>query len=160
MFPAMIAFLCGQKLTSKGGKNMLNQVCLVGRISSKELVVEKVGSAETSKMTFNLAVQRDYRNPKGEYDADFPRIIAWKGTAEYLQKYAKTGTMIAVNGRIHTGSFKGNDGKTVYTTDVVADSVNIITGGTGQAAPQEADKAEKDGTDRYADIDISDEDLP
>ena len=139
----------------------MNQVCLVGRISSKELVLEKVGNAQTSKMAFNLAVSRDYKNSEGKYDADFPRIIAWKGTADYLHKYASKGTMIEVIGKIQTGSYNGSDGKMVFTTDIVANSVRIVpTGTSSQASSNDEPVAVADDIDDYADIDIADEDLP
>ena len=82
----------------------MNLVCLIGRIT-KDAVIEKVGKDQISKATFNLAVNRDYKNAEGKYDADFPRIIAWKSTADYLQKYAPKGTMLEVVGKIQTGSY-------------------------------------------------------
>jgi len=137
----------------------LNQVCLLGRISSKELTIEKVGSAGTSKLVFNIAVPRQYKNAKGEYEADFPRIVAWKGTAEFVQKYAKTGTMVLVEGRIQTSSYKGSDGKMVYLTEVIADNITVDSN-SGQTAVHEETQTEEEDLDDYAGIDISDEDLP
>lgn len=137
----------------------MNSVCLTGRIT-KDLVIEKVGSSGVSKATFNIAVEREFKNAEGKKDADFPRIIVWKQAADYLAKYAAKGTMIEVSGKIQTGSYKDKNGQTVYTTDVVANHVQILAGGqssdTSEAAPQSEDVDPND----FANIDISDEDLP
>lgn len=50
-----------------------------------------------------------------------------KEAAEDCNKYLKKGSMVAVDGRIQTGSYDGKDGKKVYTTDVVANRVEFLT---------------------------------
>jgi single-strand DNA-binding protein len=138
----------------------MNQVCLTGRIT-KDIVLEKIGKNQTSKISFYVASTRDYKNENGEYDADFPRIVAWRGNADYLAKYAGKGTMIEVVGRLETGSYE-KDGKKYYTTDVVASSVRIISGSKAKAEESEDDDLIDDQIDDndFADIDIADEDMP
>ena len=137
----------------------MNSVCLTGRIT-KDLVIEKVGSSGVSKATFNIAVEREFKNAEGKKDADFPRIIVWKLAADYLAKYAAKGTMIEVTGKIQTGSYKDKNGQTVYTTDVVANHVQILAGGQTSDAPAAAPQSEEVDPSEFANIDISDEDLP
>lgn len=137
----------------------MNSVCLTGRIT-KDLVIEKVGSSGVSKATFNIAVEREFKNAEGKKDADFPRIIVWKQAADYLAKYAAKGTMIEVSGKIQTGSYKDKNGQTVYTTDVVANHVQILAGGQSSDTPETAPQSEDVDPNDFASIDISDEDLP
>lgn len=73
---------------------------------------------------FTVAVDRVKKG--GEQTADFPSVTVFDKTAENVCKYMDKGRQIAVEGRIQTGSYKGKDGKTVYTTDVVADKVEFI----------------------------------
>ena len=138
----------------------MNLVCLIGRIT-KDAVIEKVGKDQISKATFNLAVNRDYKNAEGKYEADFPRIIAWKSTADYLQKYAPKGTMLEVVGKIQTGSYT-KDGKTVYTSDIVADTVKVISGNSSVATHNAPANHTNNNVDdiSYNDIDITNNDLP
>lgn len=137
----------------------MNSVCLTGRIT-KDLVIEKVGSSGVSKATFNIAVEREFKNAEGKKDADFPRIIVWKQAADYLAKYAAKGTMIEVSGKIQTGSYKDKNGQMVYTTDVVANHVQILAGGQSSDTPEAAPQSEDVDPNDFANIDISDEDLP
>ena len=138
----------------------MNLVCLTGRIT-KDLVIEKVGSSGISKATFNVAVEREFKNSEGKKDADFPRIIVWKQAADYLAKYAGKGTLIEVTGKIQTGSYKDKNGQVVFTTDVVANHVQILSGSkSGDAAAAEAPQNAAEEIEEYPDVDVSDEDLP
>ena len=138
----------------------MNLVCLTGRIT-KDLVIEKVGSSGISKATFNVAVEREFKNSEGKKDADFPRVIVWKQAADYLAKYAGKGTLIEVTGKIQTGSYKDKNGQVVFTTDVVANHVQILAGSkSGDAAAAEAPQSATEEIEEYPDVDVSDEDLP
>ena len=74
---------------------------------------------------FTVAVNRP-KDKDGKSVADFPRCIAFGKTAENLEKFTSKGRLIAVQGRIQTGSYKNKNGDTVYTTDVIADRVEFL----------------------------------
>lgn len=59
----------------------------------------------------------------------------WGKQAENCDRYLFKGKQVAVNGRIQTGSYKDKDGKTVYTTDVIANNVEFL-GGKTEAEPK------------------------
>src|SRR5699024_5904136 len=64
--------------------------------------------------------------------------VVWRRPAETLANYMKKGNLIGVDGRIQTRSFEGQDGKTVYVTEVVADSVQFLESkGSGSSQPRE-----------------------
>ena len=73
---------------------------------------------------FSVAIDRRYKQD-GQPTADFPRVIAWGKTAEFIEKYFHKGMKIAIDGRIQTGSYTNKDGQTVYTTDIVAENVEF-----------------------------------
>ncbi|MEK9200204.1 single-stranded DNA-binding protein [Ureibacillus sp. 179-F W5.1 NHS] len=103
---------------------MINRVVLVGRLTKDpELRYTPSGVPMTR---FTIAVNRTFSNQQGEREADFIGCIAWRKQAENLANFMKKGSLIGVEGRIQTGSFEGQDGKRVYTTDVVADSVQFL----------------------------------
>lgn len=72
---------------------------------------------------FTLAVNRPYSKPEDEIKADFIQIMAWSKTAEFCSKYLKKGMQVGVTGRIETGKYEDKDGKTVFTTKVIAEHV-------------------------------------
>ena len=75
----------------------------------------------TSKIavtTFTLAVDRKYKDASGEKQTDFINCIAWKGTAEFVSKYATKGTKLAVTGEVQTRTYDDKSGKKVYVTEI------------------------------------------
>ncbi|SES41032.1 single-stranded DNA-binding protein [Psychrobacillus sp. OK032] len=116
---------------------MINRVVLVGRLTKDpELRYTPSGVAMAR---FTLAVNRTFSNQSGEREADFINCVVWRKQAENTANYLKKGSLAGVEGRIQTGSYEGQDGKRVYTTDVVADSVQFLeprssSGDRGQTA--------------------------
>ena len=83
---------------------------------------------------FTIAVNRMSRK-EGADTADFIRVTAFDKQAELVGKYLRKGSKVGIEGRIQTGSYE-KDGKTVYTTDVLANRVEFLdrksdSGGSG-----------------------------
>lgn len=103
---------------------MINNVTLVGRLANDvELRYTPSGVASAK---FRLAVNRSFKSQNGEQQADFINIQVWRKQAENAANFLKKGSLCGVVGRIQTGSYEGQDGKRVYTTDVVAESVQFL----------------------------------
>ena len=98
---------------------MLNRVVLIGRLTKAPELRQTPGGKEVVR--FTLAVDRKYK--KGE--ADYISCTAWDRTAESVAQYCGKGSLVAVDGRIQTGSYE-KDGQRVYTTDVIAEDVRFI----------------------------------
>lgn len=103
---------------------MINRAVIVGRLTKDPDV--RVTSSGLSRATFTVACDRQKKKDDQESQADFIRCIAWRQSAEYLERYAKRGMIVGVDGRIQTGSYEKN-GITIYTTDVVCDNVRILS---------------------------------
>lgn len=104
---------------------MINQVVLVGRLTKDPELKYTQGSGK-AVARFTLAVNRPFANSNGEKDADFINCICWNGIAQALADHQQKGNLIGVIGRIQTSSYQGQDGKTVYKTEVVADAVQFL----------------------------------
>lgn len=72
--------------------------------------------------TYTLAIDRPLRGEQTERQADFIRCKAFGSRAEFAHKYFTKGMKVLVSGSIQTGSYKNNEGKTVYTTDILLDT--------------------------------------
>ncbi|EEO6164851.1 single-stranded DNA-binding protein [Listeria monocytogenes] len=158
---------------------MMNRVVLVGRLTKDpELRYTPAGVAVA---TFTLAVNRTFTNQNGEREADFIQCVVWRKPAENVANFLKKGSMAGVDGRIQTRNYEDNDGKRVFVTEVVAESVQFLEprnhaeGATSNNYQSEANYSNnnKNGSyrasssqkkDSFADegkpIDISDDDLP
>src|SRR5699024_7231879 len=101
-----------------------NKVFLVGRLTRDPDL--RYGSSNNAVMRTSIAVDRQFTNQNGERETDFINIVAFGNRAEVMKKYLTKGSQIAVSGRIQTGSYDGQDGKRVYTTDVIIDEFQFL----------------------------------
>lgn len=105
----------------------MNTVNLIGNLTrDPELRATNNG---TSVCRFTLAVNDRRQDPKsGEWvdDTSFIPIVVWGKQADNCDKYLRKGSTCGVFGRIKTGSYTNKDGQKVYTTDVVAKSVDFV----------------------------------
>lgn len=104
----------------------MNSVNLVGRLARDPEV--RYTQSQMAVCTFTLAVDRAgaKRDDPNAQTADFPRCTAFGKTAENMSKYLHKGSKVGVEGRIQTGSYKKQDGTTVYTTNVIANHVEFL----------------------------------
>ena len=63
----------------------MNKVVLVGRLTRDPEV--RTNSSGVSSARFTVAVNRNYRNRDGQYDADFVSCVAFRNTAEFIGKF-------------------------------------------------------------------------
>ena len=100
----------------------MNKVLIHGRVSRDPEV--RTTASGTQYARFSVAVDRSTKAGE-EKKADFIPCIAWGKTAEFVGKYFPKGKEILCEGRIQTGSYTNQDGKKIYTTDVVLDRVEF-----------------------------------
>lgn len=134
----------------------MNTVILTGRLTADPEVRKTQGGETVCK--FRLAVNRDFKNAKGEREADFVGIVAWRQLGDLCAKYLQKGDRCGIRGRIQTGSYQGNDGVKRYTTDVVADALEFLDNkreGEGQTTGTTAPAMQTGGFDE-----IDEDDLP
>lgn len=101
----------------------MNQIGLVGRLT-KEPVIKKV-SENRMHTNFTIAVNRNFRNHRGDVDADFLFCTAWGKLAEHIVKYCGKGSLIGVNGRLQSRSYTREDSAKIYMTEIVVEEVRF-----------------------------------
>ncbi|MGJ8729298.1 single-stranded DNA-binding protein [Listeria aquatica] len=154
---------------------MMNRVVLVGRLTKDpELRYTPAGVAVA---TFTLAINRNFKNGQGEQEADFINCVVWRKPAENVANFLRKGSLAGVDGRVQTRNYEGQDGKRVYVTEVVAESVQFLepkgapigsnnaNGGnqsySQRKAPETTQNASNDPfTSNEKPFDVSDDDLP
>lgn len=102
----------------------MNKVILIGRLARDPEM--RTTASGTNVTRFTVAVSRPFTGQGGDRGADFISCIAWRRQAENIAKYCTKGSQVAVEGRIQTGSYDGQDGAKRYTTDIVADNVTFL----------------------------------
>lgn len=104
---------------------MINQVTLVGRLTKDPVVNLTAEGTPVSHIT--LAVNRHFRNQNGELDTDFVQCILWRKSAENTAQYCRKGSVIGITGRIQTRHYDNQEGRRIYVTEVIAESVRFLS---------------------------------
>ena len=138
---------------------MLNRVILMGRITHN-LELKQTPNG-TAVLSFNLAVERSYAPQGEERQTDFISCVAWRKTAEFINKYFAKGRMIAIEGNIQTRTYDDKNGVKHYVTEVIVDSVSF----TGEPKQQETQQTDIPTDETIGDLDdfevvISDDGVP
>ena len=111
-------------MVAKGGKIVLNQAVLIGRIVRDP----ELKDTEKGKVTnITLAVPRSFKNTNGEYDTDFISCVLWKGVAESTVEYCKKGDLVGVKGRIQTRDVELDDETHKKYVEVIAEKVTFLS---------------------------------
>ena len=127
---------------------------------NKQIVIGNVCNDPETRSTpsgvtvcsFNVAVDRRFKDAKGEKVTDFFRVQAWRGLGETCAKYVKKSMKVAVIGELQPRLYEAKDGKTRMSLDVVADEVEFMSRVDERPAMKPADP------NTFADI--SSKDLP
>lgn len=139
----------------------MNKVILIGRVcAAPEAFTTQSG---ISRSSFRLAVNRPYRNPQGNYDADFLPVIAWRQTADFCNKYLDKGRQVAVEGSIQTRQYDAQDGSKRYVTEIIADRVEALGSkddrpAAAPAAPPQRNEQQRMNTSGFTEVE--DDQLP
>lgn len=115
----------------------MNKVILMGRLVKDPEIKQTQSGVAVAR--FSIAVNREFKNQQGEYEADFIDCEAWRGTAEFVGRYFSKGSMIAVEGSMRNNNYE-KDGIKHYGIKVVIDHAHFCGGknenGSGQQNTQ------------------------
>lgn len=157
---------------------LINRIVLTGRLTKDPDLRYTPNGVPVATAT--IAVNRSFNNANGEREADFINIVAWRTQAENMANYVKKGHLVGIDGRLQTRNYENQEGKRVYVTEVLAESVQFMepkkdgggnSGSGGNPYNQNNNKGSgNQGTYTKIDddpfsnngqtIDISDDDLP
>jgi len=100
----------------------MNSLVLTGRVTN-DLILKEVGGSSLVNLT--LAVDRDYKDKKGERITDFFDVTVWRQQADFIGKYGKKGDLVGITGQIQKRSYE-KDGKNIWVTEIIARDVSIL----------------------------------
>ena len=102
---------------------------LIGNVGRDPEVRYLDGSSGNAKVaTFTLATTERYRDRNGETreNTEWHNIVAWRNTADVVEKFVKKGTQLYIEGRIRTRSWDDQTGNKRYTTEIIADTLQLL----------------------------------
>lgn len=116
---------------------MLNVTAIMGRLSrDPELRQTTTGKNVAS---FTIACSRGRKDAHGKDLVDWIPVVAWEHTAEFVCKYFEKGSLIAIDGRLQSRTYKDRDGNNRTAIEIVANNANFAgsksTGGGSNSVP-------------------------
>lgn len=137
---------------------MINNVVLVGRIvRDPEL---RYTPQNTAVATFTLAVNRRFKNVKGEREADFINCVIWRQSAENLANWAKKGALVGITGSIQVRNYENKEGQHVYVTEVLADNFQMLESSSNKTEKGKTKSQQDKDPFAGSPMEVSDDDLP
>jgi single-strand DNA-binding protein len=136
----------------------INKVILIGNVG-KDPEVRHLDSG-VAVASFPLATSETYKNKENQKvtNTEWHNIVVWRGLADVAEKYVKKGNPLYIEGKIRTRSWDDKDGIKRYTTEIVADNMQML--GTKQSNEESASAPENISTEDIENIPAEDDDLP
>lgn len=130
---------------------MLNTIAIMGRLTADPILRRTQNGVAVA--SFTLACERDFA-PQGEARVtDFIDIVAWRYTAEFVEKYFSKGQMAVVSGRLQIRNWEDKEGNKRRSAEILADHVYF-----GEGKKDRAETYEPQG--EFNEITGDDPDLP
>lgn len=111
----------------------LNKVMLIGNVGRdpevRYLEGNQANNGTAPKVaTFTLATTERYKDRNGETreNTEWHNIVAWRNTADIVERYVKKGTQVYVEGRLRTRSWDDQTGSKRYTTEIIVDNLQLL----------------------------------
>ena len=122
----------------------MNKVILLGRLAKDPEIRYSQGPTPLCIASYTLAVNRRFKK-EGEPDADFIYCKSFGKNGEFVERYIKKGSQIAISGRLQVSSYTDNTGQRKWSTEVIVDEVSFAE----SRAASESRQAQGGGYDNY-----------
>lgn len=143
----------------------MNKIILIGRLTREPEL--RYTTSNVAVANFSLAVNRDFKNQEGEYEADFINCVAYRKLAETINNYVKKGDKLAVEGGLQVRNYTNSEGRNVYVTEVIVTNIDFLEAKKQDYASKEYSSrkdASKEEIDPFVNndiqLEINDDDLP
>ena len=101
---------------------MLNHIVIMGRLTRDPEL--RYTQSQTPVASFTVAVDRDFAGRDGgERQTDFIDCVAWRQTAEFVNKWFKKGSMAVVSGRLQIRDWTDREGGKRRSAEIVVDNM-------------------------------------
>ncbi len=106
----------------------LNKVMLIGNLGKDPEV--RYTAAGTAVASFSLATSERFKNKNGEWEekTEWHNVTLWARLAEIAGEYLAKGKTVYIEGRLQTRKWQDRDGKDRYTTEIVGEKMQMLSG--------------------------------
>lgn len=136
----------------------MNSCIFTGRITADPELRQTPSNVSVCR--FSVAVQRNFKNKDGGYDADFITCVAWRAQAEFVSKYFSKGSAIQVRGAMQNANYTDANGVKHYAMECLVDHIEFGMGKKEDSKPQEQNAGVQLGDLEDFEEILSDGDVP
>lgn len=141
----------------------MNRVTLIGNLC-KDVELRKTVN-DTFVASTSIAVQRDRKNDKGEYETDFFDVKLFGNQADFAAKYTRKGSKVCIDGRIQIREYVNKDNIKCKAIEVLVNTIENLTpkaedGSVTGPAPETPAPAVAEGSKNLDKVEVDDDDLP
>lgn len=106
----------------------LNKVMLIGNLGKDPEV--RYTASGTAVASFSLATSEKFKNKSGEWEekTEWHNVTLWARLAEIAGEYLSKGKTVYIEGRLQTRKWQDRDGKDRYTTEIVGEKMQMLSG--------------------------------
>lgn len=122
----------------------MNKIILLGRLTRNPEVRYSSGENSTAISRFTLAVNRKYVKENDEVKADFFNCTAFGKQGEFVEKYLKQGTKVALSGRVQNDNYTNREGQKVYSVQIIVEEIEFAESKGSSETTQAAEPGQAD----------------
>ena len=131
----------GSRLASNEGESMgVNKVILVGNLGANPEMRTTQGGQPVANLRLATTERWTDKNGQKQEQTEWHRVVVWGKQAEICGQYLVKGRQIYVEGRIRTRQWQDQQGQKRYSTEVVAQVIQML-GNRTEGAPREEPSA-------------------
>ncbi len=121
----------------------VNKVMLIGYLGKDPEI--RYTPSGVAVANFSIATSEKWKDKQGEPQekTEWHRIVAWKRLGEICGEYLSRGQQVYIEGRIQTRAWEDRDGNKKYTTEIVANQMVMLGGGSTAAKPASKQQAQQ-----------------
>ena len=116
----------------------LNRATLIGHVGQIEIKAYDGQNGPRKCATFSFATTERYRDRNGEIvnNTEWHNIVSWNH-AELCEKYVQKGSLLYIEGKIRTRSWEDKHGNKRYTTEILAEKIDLLGKPSSEQKPQQ-----------------------
>lgn len=141
----------------------VNKFICIGNVGKDPEIRALDSGVKVANFSLGLT-ERGYTKQDGtkiEGKTEWVNIVAWRGLAEIVEKYANKGSKLYVEGKLRTRSYDDQNGVKRYITEVFADNIELLSpksdsgqGGSVNSAPAQSSAPQAAGVPPIGDGDL------
>lgn len=121
----------------------LNKTLLIGNVGKDPEIKVLDGGNKVGNITLATSFSFTDRNGQRKEETEWHTVITYGKLSDVVEKYIRKGSLLFVDGRLHTRTWEDENGKTRYRTDIIANAIQMLNR-VDQAGPQKENLFEDD----------------